>query len=341
MRTYTESGGHGDTAIDQEQAVALMLERYEIACALFHSFDWSPWISATSSQRLTLLAAAQNHVLQQEDGKQRVLQVVTELSKAFALAVPHEEAIRIRDDVGFFQAVRSAIAKLTVGDRKASGEIDHAIRQIVSGAVASGEVIDIFAAAGLENPDISILSDEFLAEVRGMPHKNLAVELLRKLLNDEVKARSRQNLVQSRSFADLLEKSVRRYQNRAVEAAQIIEELIDLARDLRAAGRRGQQLGLSSDELAFYDALEVNDSAVQVLGDDKLKMIARELVETVRRNVTIDWTVKESVRAKLRVIVKRILKKHGYPPDKRDAATNTVIQQAELLSNYWTAGAAI
>jgi type I restriction enzyme R subunit len=340
LHTYTESGGQGETALDQEEAVALMLERYEVCCGIFHGFDWSAWVSGTPAARLSVLPAAQEHVLAQENGKERLLQVVIELSKAFALAVPHEEAIRIRDDVGFFQAVRTAIAKTSMGDRRSSGDLDHAIRQIVSKAIASDQVIDIFAAAGLKNPDISILSDQFLADVRGMQHKNLAVELLRKLLNDEVKARSKHNLVQSRSFADLLESSVRRYQNRAIEAAQIIEELIELAREMRAAEKRGEQLGLTSDELAFYDALEVNDSAVKVLGDDALRTIARELVDTVRRNVTIDWTVKESVRAKLRVVVKRILRKYGYPPDKQEAATNTVLQQAELLSSYWTGAVA-
>jgi type I restriction enzyme R subunit len=339
LHTYTESGGHGETALDQEEAVALMLECYEVCCGIFHGFDWSAWIQGSSAERLSVLPAAQEHVLAQEGGKDRLLQAVTELSKAFALAVPHDEAIRIRDDVGFFQAVRTAMAKTSAGDRKASGDLDHAIRQIVSKAIVSDEVIDIFAAAGLKNPDISILSDQFLADVRGMQHKNLAVELLRKLLNDEIKARSRHNLVQSRSFAELLEKSVRRYQNRAIEAAQVIEELIELAKEMRAAEKRGEQLGLTKDELAFYDALEVNDSAVKVLGDETLRTIARELVETVRNNVTIDWTVKESVRAKLRVIVKRILRKYGYPPDKQEAATNTVLQQAELLSNFWTEGA--
>jgi type I restriction enzyme R subunit len=336
LHTYTESGGKGETALDQEEAVALMLERYEVCCDIFHGFDWSAWTHTSAAKRVSVLPAAQEHVLAQDGGKDRLLQAVTELSKAFALAVPHDEAIRIRDDVGFFQAVRAAIAKTSAGDRKASGELDHAIRQIVSKAVVSDQVIDIFAAAGLKNPDISILSDQFLADVRGMSHKNLAVELLRKLLNDEVKTRSRQNLVQARSFADLLEKSVRRYQNRAIEAAQVIEELIELAKDMRAAQKRGEDLGLSSDELAFYDALEVNDSAVKVLGDDTLRMIARELVDSVRKNLSIDWTVKESVRAKLRVIVKRILKKYGYPPDKQEAATNTVLQQAELLSGLWT-----
>jgi len=340
LHTYTESGGQGETALDQEEAVALMLERYEVCCSIFHGFDWSAWVTGTPAARLSVLPAAQEHVLAQEDGKERLLQVVIELSKAFALAVPHDEAIRIRDDVGFFQAVRTAIAKTSMGDRRSSGDLDHAIRQIVSKAIASDQVIDIFAAAGLKNPDISILSDQFLADVRGMEHKNLAVELLRKLLNDEVKARSRHNLVQARSFADLLEQSVRRYQNRAIEAAQIIEELIELAKEMRAAEKRGEQLGLTSDELAFYDALEVNDSAVKVLGDDALRTIARELVDTVRKNVTIDWAVKESIRAKLRVIVKRILRKYGYPPDKQEVATNTVLQQAELLSSYWTGAVA-
>ncbi|WP_163993278.1 type I restriction endonuclease subunit R [Pyxidicoccus caerfyrddinensis] len=336
LHTYTESGGQGDTAVDQEEAVALMLEKHEICCDLFHGFDWSAWTHGRAAQQLSLLPAAQEHVLAQKGGKERLLQAVTELSHAFALAVPHDEAIRIRDDVGFFQAVRAAIAKTSAGDRKASGELDHAIRQMVSKAVVSDEVIDIFSAAGLKNPDISILSDQFLAEVQGMQHKNLAVELLRKLLHDEVRTRSRHNLVQARSFAELLEKAIRRYQARAIEAAQIIEELIELAREMREAGRRGEKLDLTTDELAFYDALEVNDSAVKVLGDETLKLIARELVETVRRNVTIDWTVKESVRAKLRVIVKRILRKYGYPPDKQDAATQTVLMQAELLSGYWT-----
>ncbi|MCU0662786.1 MAG: type I restriction endonuclease subunit R [Myxococcota bacterium] len=339
LHTYTESGGQGKTALDQAEAVALMLEKHEVCGGIFHRFDWGLWTRGKPAERLSLLPAAQEHVLAQEDGKERFLKAVGELSKTFALAVPHEEAIRIRDDVGFFQAVRAALAKTSTSDHKASGDLDHAIRQLISQAVASDEVIDIFAAAGLKNPDISILSDQFLADVQGLQHKNLAVELLRKLLNGEIKTRAKHNLVQSRSFSDLLEKAVLRYQNRAVEAAQVIEELIELAREMREAGKRGEKLKLTDDEVAFYDALEVSDSAVAVLGDDTLKAIARELVETVRKNVTIDWTVKESVRAKLRVIVKRILRKYGYPPDKQETATNTVLQQAELLSEYWVGAA--
>jgi type I restriction enzyme R subunit len=331
LATYTDSGGKGKTAIDQEEAVAVMLEKYEICCGLFAGFDWSPWTRGAPQERLTLLPAAQEHILQQDDGKLRLVRAVTELSQAFALAVPHPEAIRIRDDVAFFQAVKAVLAKAAPGERRSAEELELAIRQLVSRAIASDEVVDIFAAAGLNKPDISILSEEFLAEVRGLPQRNLAVELLRKLLSGEIRTRGRKNLVQARSFAELLENAIRRYQNRAIETAQVIEELIQLARAMREADRRGEDLGLSEDELAFYDALEVNDSAVKVLGEPTLKTIARELVEAVRNNVTIDWTVKESVRAKLRVLVKRILRKYGYPPDKQENATLTVLQQAELI----------
>ena len=235
------------------------------------------------------------HVLAQEDGKARCLQSVRELSQAFALAVPHPETTRIRDDVSLFQHVRAALSKQTDPSVKSDEELDHAVRQIVSRAVAPDGVVDIFAAAGLKKPDVSILSEEFLHEVRGMRRRNLAVELLERLLKGELATRKRKNVVQARSFAEMLEQTIRRYQNRAVEAAQVIEELIGLAREMREANARGERLGLSDDELAFYDALGVNDSAVQVLGDDTLRDIARELVETVRGNVTIDWTLRENV----------------------------------------------
>jgi type I restriction enzyme R subunit len=243
--------------------------------------------------------------------------------------------MRIRDDVGFFQAVRSVLAKNEPGERKTDEELDHAIRQIISRAVVSDQVVDIFAAAGIKKPDISILSDEFLAEVRGMPQRNLAVELLQKLLKGEIRTRSKRNVVQGRSFADMLEQSLRRYQNRAIETARVIEELIALAKEMREAGKRGEALGLNDDEVAFYDALETNDSAVKVLGDENLRKIARELVAVVRANVTIDWTVRENVRAHLRVLVKRILRKYGYPPDRQERATQLVLEQAEALSTAW------
>jgi len=335
LADYTESGGKGETAVDQEEAVAVMLEKYEVCCGLFYGFDRSVWARGSQAERLRLLPSAQEHILAQEDGKARLLKAVAELSQAFALSVPHEKALEIRDDVAFFQAVRAALAKSAARSPKPEEDLEHAIRQLVSKAVASDEVVDIFAAAGLKKPDISILSEEFLAEVRGLPQRNLAVELLRKLLNEEIRTRSRKNLVQSRSFAEMLERSIRAYQNRAIETAQVIEELIALAKEMRRADRRGEELGLGEEEVAFYDALETNDSAVKVLGDDTLRTIARELVETVRRNVSIDWTVKESVRAKLRVMVKRVLKKYGYPPDKQEKATQTVLEQAELLGLDW------
>ncbi len=337
LATYTGSGGTGKTAIDQKEAVAAMLEKYEVCCALFHGFNWSKWVTGSPAERLALLPAAQEHILAQENGKDRLLRTVHELSQAFALAVPHEEALRIRDDLAFFQAVRASLAKRAPGEAKTDEELDFAVRQIVSRAVASEGVVDIFAAAGLAKPDISILSEEFLAEVKGMPQRNLAVELLRKLLSGEIRTRRRKNVVQARSFAEMLEQSLRRYQNRAIEAAPVIEELIGLAKQMREANARGEALGLTEDQIAFYDALETNDNAVKVLGDETLRLIARELVKTVRANVTIDWTVRENVRAHLRVLVKRILRKYGYPPDKQEKATQTVLEQAEVLSQEWAA----
>ena len=337
VATYTESGGTGQTALDQEQAVTAMLEKYEVCCNLFHGFDRRAWIHGSPPERLGLLPAAQEHILAQENGKERCLGAVRALSQAFALAVPHPEAIRIRDDVAFFQAVRAALSKRTASEGKADEELDHAVRQIVSRAVAPEGMLDIFAAAGLDKPDVSILSEEFLAEVRDMPQRNLAVELLQKLLKGELATRRRRNVVEARSFAEMLDQTIRRYQNRAIEAAQVIEELIAIARELREAAARGEALGLSDDELAFYDALGTNDSAVHVLGDDTLREIARELVETVRSNVTIDWTLRENVRANLRRLVKRVLRNHGYPPDKQEAATRTVLEQAAALSAGWAA----
>jgi type I restriction enzyme R subunit len=335
LATYTESGGTGTTAIDQEEAVAALLEKYEVCLGLFYGFDWSKWTTGTPAERLGLLPPAQEHILAQEDGKDRLLRAVQDLSRAFALAVPDEEALRIRDDVAFFQAVRSVLAKRTPGDARTDEELDHAVRQIVSRVLAPEGMVDIFEAAGLDKPDISILSERFLAEVRGMPQRNLAVDLLNKLLSGEIRTRRRKNVVQARSFEEMLEEALSRYQNRAIEATQVVEELIELARQMRQANARGEELGLTEEEVAFYDALETNDSAVKVLGDETLRAIARELVSTVRANVTIDWTVRENVRAHLRVLVKRILRRNGYPPDKQEQATRTVLKQAEALSQEW------
>lgn len=348
LMDYTE-GDRGQTGIPIEAAVALMQEKYEIVAAMFHGFDYSRFFTGTppidggspAAMRLTVLREATDWILrpdfQEDNGIQRYIQSVTELSKAFALCATEPTAIDLREAIGFFQAIKATLAKHTVEGTKSKAELDAAVRQIVSRAVASDAVIDIFASAGLNNPEISILSDEFLEEVRGLPQKNLALEVLRKLLNDELQTRSRRNVVQSRTFSEMMVSTIQRYQSRTIESAQVIQELIELAKEMRAANQRGEDLGLTEDELAFYDALEVNDSAVKVLGDETLKAIARELVEAVRRNVSIDWTERETVKAKLRTIVKRLLRKYGYPPDKQEKATQTVIQQAETLCKDWAA----
>ncbi len=336
LAAYTESGGRGNTAVDQVEAVAVLKEKFEICQQMLHGFDYQQVIGKPKEQ-LVLLPNVLNFVIGLEDGRSRFLKAVGDLSKAFALAVPHEDALAVRDEVAFFQMVQGALAKTGTASTRDPEDIEHAIRQLVSSAVAPTGVIDIFAAAGLKKPDISILSDEFLAEIRGLPQKNLALETLKKLLNDEIRNRSKRNMVQAKTFSELLEKSVKNYQNRAIETAKVIEELIELAKDMRSAQDRGEKLGLSDDELAFYDALEVNDSAVKVLGDDTLRAIARELVEKVRKNASIDWTVKESVRARLRSLVKVILKRYGYPPDKQEKAVQTVLSQAELFAEQWAA----
>jgi type I restriction enzyme R subunit len=340
LKEYTE-GDRGETGIPIEQAVALMQEKYEIVATMFHGINYSRFFTGNPSERLTVLREATDWILrpefQEDNGVQRYIQAVTELSKAFALCATEEEAIARREEIGFFQAIKATLSKHTVEGGKSKADLDAAMHQIVSRAVASEQVIDIFSTAGLEKAELSILSDQFLEEMRGIPQKNLALELLRKLLNDEINARSRRNVVQSRAFSEMLENSIRRYQNRSLESAQVLQELIELAKEMREASQRGEILGLSEDELAFYDALEVNDSAVQVLGDETLKTIARELVTAVRRNVSIDWTERETVRAKLRAIVKRLLRKYGYPPDKQERATLTVITQAETLCKDWAA----
>jgi len=336
LATYTESGGQGDPVFDTAQAIAVMLEKHGIACDLMHGFDWNPWTTGTPTQRLQLIPAGQEHILEQEGGKKRWVQVVTELSRAFALCAASDEAVSIRDDVSYFQALQAALNKQSGENRKSPDQIDAAIRQLVSKAITTeGEVIDVFTAAGLQRPDISILSDGFLAEVRGLKHKNVAAELLEKLLKDEIKVRSKRNLVQSQLFSDKLKKTLNAYHNRAISTLEVIEELIKLAKEMDAATKRGVDLGLTDDEVAFYDALAANESAVKALGDDKLKVIAAELITMVRKSVTIDWTLREGARAKIRVIVKRILNKYGYPPDLQEEAVKTVLEQAALLCNEW------
>ncbi|CAN5438479.1 type I restriction endonuclease subunit R [soil metagenome] len=335
LASYTDSGGRGDPSIDTAKAIAVMLEKHEIACGMMHGFDWSQWCDGTPAQKMALLPPAQEHILQQEKGKERFVQVVTELSQAFALCAGSEDAVEIRDDIGFFQAVKAALAKPR-GERKSSEALDYAVRQLVAKAIVpEGEIIDVFSAAGLKQPDISILSDGFLAEVRGLKYKNVAAELLAKLLGDEIRVRSKRNLVQSREFSEMLKKTLNAYHNRAIATQEVIEELIKLAKEMSAATQRGIDLGLNDDEVAFYDALAANNSAVEAMGQDELKVIAAELVTQVRKSVTIDWTVRESARAKIKVMVKRILRKHGYPPDLQDEAVKTVLAQAELLCADW------
>ncbi|TVR19417.1 MAG: type I restriction endonuclease subunit R [Anaerolineaceae bacterium] len=332
---YTQEGGEGIPAQALEQIIGLMLDQYHIVSAMFYHFDYSGFFHSTPSARLSVIVEAMEHILQQHDGKRRFMEAVGKLSKAFALAVPADETVDIREDVAFFQAVRSAFSKNTPVEGRAEEDIDSAVKQLVSGAIISDDVIDIFRSKGIKRPDVSILSDEFLEEVDHMPQQNVALELLRKLLNDEIRARSNRNVVQARSFADLLEQTIRRYQNRTIDISAVITELIHIAKDMRDATKRGAALGLTEDEVAFYDALADNKSAVEVMGDKQLAVIALELVKSVRSNVTIDWTVKETARAKIRVMVKRILRHFGYPPDLQDAATDLVLEQAAALAARW------
>jgi len=338
LNTYTASGGQGQATLDQEQAVAVMQEKFEVVCDLLHDFDYKGILAAAPAKRMNGVAQAMEYVLGLDDGKKRYVQAVSALSKAFALAVPHERAMAIRDEIGLFQEIRTALVKATMSEsERAPDELESAIRQLVSRAVYSNEVVDIFAAAGLDKPDLSILSDEFLAEVRQLPQRNLALELLKKLINEEIKTRMRKNVVQARSFAEMLEQAVRKYQNRALEAAQVIDELIRLAKEMRQAQARGEEMGLSDDEVAFYDALAENESAKQVLGDEQLRVLAQELVERVKQSVTIDWQVRENARAQIRVLVRRVLRKYGYPPDMQQRATELVLEQAEVLCADWAA----
>ena len=337
--------------IDEAEAVAVMLEKYEIVSAMFHGFDFRKGLVGSPQERLAALAGAIEWVLDMqqreaarestEEGKKharrRFNDAVLALSRAFALAAASDEAREIRDEVGFFQTVHAALAKSAPGAGKSSAERDLAVQQIVSRAVVSTEIVDILEAAGLDTPDISILSDEFLAEIRGMEKKNLALEALRKLINGELRSRSRVNVVQTRAFSRRLEEAITRYHSNALTTAEVLQELIGLAQDIRAAHRRGEEEGLSPEEIAFYDALAQNESAVEVMGNDHLRVIAQELLNGLKSKASVDWQHRESARARMRVLVKRILRKHGYPPDLQDAAVQTVLQQAETLSAKWAA----
>jgi len=333
---YTESGGKGKPTFDQDKAVALMLEKFEVVKDMFHGFNYKKFFELKSSERISFVPQAMEHILKEKGKKERFEKETTALLKSFSLAVPHDKAMKIKEEVGFFQAIKSAITKTTETKKESQEEkFDTAIKQILSKAVISDRIIDIFEAAGIQKPELSILSEGFLADVKEMPQKNLAFEALKKLLNDEIRIISKRNLVQGKSFMDMLDKTIKKYTNRSVEAAQVIEELIELARKVRDEKGRGKKQKMTEDEIAFYDALEVNDSAVKVLGDETLRKIALELTQMIRGSVTIDWTQRESVQAGIRLKVKKILRKYGYPPDKEKKATETVLKQAELIAKNW------
>ncbi|MEM3370930.1 MAG: type I restriction endonuclease subunit R [Candidatus Woesearchaeota archaeon] len=332
LMDYTESGGKGKPILDQEEAVKLMLEKYETVKDMFYGFNYKKFFELPPKEKLAFIPNAIEHLLKEAGKKERFVKEATALIKAFSLSVPHEKAMKIKEEVAFFQAIKSIISKTIETKKDVKEKYETAIKQIISKAVISDRIIDIFEAAGIQKPELSILSDAFLAEIKEMPQKNLAFEALKKLLNDEIKIISKRNLVQGKSFMEMLDTTIKKYTNRAVEAAQVIEELIELARKVREEKNRGKELGMSEDELAFYDALEVNDSAVKILGNETLRKIALELTQMIRKSVTIDWTQRESVQAELRLKVKKILRKYGYPPDKEKKATETVLKQAELVA---------
>jgi type I restriction enzyme R subunit len=356
---YSDAGGKGEPTLDLEKAIELMNEKFEVVQQFFNEeaktqkdivaeepeayyansfkFNYKRFFNVEAKEKMSIILQSEEHILGLQDGKTRFIREVTLLSQAFALSIPHPRAMEIKDDIAFFQAVKARLVKFEgTGTGKSDIEIETAIKQIVDEALSSDKVLDIFEAAGMTKPDISILSDEFLLEVKGMKHQNLALELLKKLLNDEIKTRSKTNLVKSKKLLEMLEGAIKRYQNNLLTTAEIIQELINIAKEIKEADKEGERLGLTKDEVAFYNALEVNDSAVMVLGDDQLREIAREITEKVKANATIDWTIRESARARLMVIVKRTLTKWGYPPDKQAKAIETVLKQAELMADFFT-----
>lgn len=330
---YSDSGGKGDPALVQEQAVALMFEKLEVVSQMYHGFGYEEYFGADTRRKLSLILEAEDHILGLEDGKKRYVDEVTALSKAFAIAVPHEEAMDNKDEISFFQAVKARLVKFdsTVGGRT-DEEMETTIRQVIDKALVTEQVIDIFDASGIKKPDISILSEEFLMEVQGMKHKNIALEVLKKLLNDEIKTRMKTNLVQSKSLMEMLKNSIKKYHNKIITAAEVIEELINLSKDIHKMNDEPKEMGLTDFEYAFYSAISNNDSAKEVMGKEHLRELAVVLTERVRANASIDWTIKESVRSKLKVIVKRTLRQFGYPPDMQMLATETVLKQAEMIA---------
>lgn len=331
---YSDSGGKGDPALAQEQAVALMLEKIEVVSQMYHGFAYEEYFEADTRRKLSIILEAEDHILGLEDGKKRYVDEVTALSQSFAIAVPHEQAMDVKDEISFFQAVKARLVKFdSTGGGKSDEELETTIRQVIDKALVTEQVIDIFDASGIKKPDISVLSEEFLLEVQGMKHKNVALEVLKKLLNDEIKTRMKTNLVQSKSLMEMLENSIKKYHNKIITAVEVIEELMKLAKDIHHMDKEPKEMGLSDFEYAFYTAVANNDSAKELMSKDKLRELAVVLTERVKANASIDWTIKESVRSKLKVIVKRTLRQFGYPPDMQLLATETVLKQAEMIAS--------
>ena len=331
---YSDSGGKGDPTEAQEQAVSLMLEKLEVVSQMFEGFAYEDYFQAETSQKLSLILAAEEHILGLENGKKRFIDEVTALSKALAIALPHDQAMDAKDEIAFFQAIKARLAKFdSTGAGRSDEEIETAIKQVIDQALISNQVVDVFDAAGIKKPDISILSEEFLLEIKGMEHKNIALETLKKLLNDEIKARMKTNIIQGRSLMEMLENSIKRYHNKIITAAEVMDELIGLAKDIQSFNKEPEELGLTDHEYAFYTAVADNESAKELMKKDKLRELAVTLTEQIRKNASIDWTIKESVRSKLKVAVKRTLRKYGYPPDMQKLATEMVLKQAEMIAD--------
>ena len=332
LKEYTASKGRGRPTVDAHEAYAVLEEKLDVLRSLLHGFDYGDYLTGGHK----LLAGAANHVLGLEDGKKRFADNALAMSKAFTLCCTLDEAKAVREEVAFLQAIKVLLTKREISARKKTDEErELAIRQIIGNAVVSGEVVDVFEAVGLDKPNIGLLDDEFLAEVRNLPERNLAVELLERLLEGEIKSKFASNLAQEKKFSELLDNVIKRYQNRSIETAQVIEELIEMAKKFAAASKRGDELGLNDDELAFYDALANNEASVRELGDEILAKIAHELTAGLRQNVTVDWSNRDSVRAKLRLMVKRILRKYKYPPDQQEGAAQLILEQAEMLCAGW------
>ncbi len=338
---YSDAGGKGDPTLLQEQAVAILLEKMEVVSAMYHGFAYEDYFTADTREKLALILAAENHILGLEKGKKRYIDEIGKLSKAFAIAIPHPQAMDVKDEVAFFQAIKARLSKFDSTDSgRSNEELETTIRQVIDKALVSEQVIDIFDAAGIKKPNISILSDEFLAEIKGMKHQNIALEVLKKLLADELKTRAKTNLVQSKSLMEMIENAIKKYQNKILTAAEVIDELIKVSKEIVASDDEKNNMGLTDFEYAFYTAVANNDSARTLMEHEQLRDLAVVLTQRVRENASIDWTIKESVRAKLKVMVKRLLRKYGYPPDMQLLATETVLKQAEKIASELAGSAA-